>query len=164
MRRILTCLFVLLLMSALGSSQEHKGKAKGHDEHAAASGDASAVKDAVKKMEGEMRAATLKGDTSANDKYLSDDYHAISGANGQAYDKKQINDRLKSGATKYSQINISNDDVVVFDHDMAISHGMADVKLTMDGKDASAKYHYSRIWMKRNGKWQAVWMQSTKVQ
>src|SRR3954469_24294553 len=106
MKKFLMCLFALILMSAVGLAQDKsKGKAKGHEAHAA---DAAAVKDAIKKMETEMREATLKGDTSANDKYLSDEYHVISGANGQAYDKKQINDRLKSGATKYSQINISN--------------------------------------------------------
>lgn len=164
MKKILICLLALFVMTAFAAAQgeKSKGKAKGHE--AAHSSDGNAVKDAIKKMETEMREATMKGDTSANEKYLADDYHFISGGNGQAYDKKQINDRLKSGATKYTQINISSDDIAMYDNDLAISHGIADVKVTADGKDASGKYHYSRTWLKRNGKWQAIWMQSTKVQ
>jgi uncharacterized protein (TIGR02246 family) len=163
MKRILMYVFALMLMSTVGYSQSEKSKskAKGHEAHSA---DAAAVKDAIKKMEAEMREASLKGDASAQEKYLADDYHVISGANGQAYDKKQAMERLKSGATKFTQINISNDDVVMYDHDMAVSHGVADVKVTTDGKDSSAKYHYARTWMKRNGKWQAVWFQNTKMQ
>jgi uncharacterized protein (TIGR02246 family) len=164
MKRVLICLVALLLWSTLGYAQgeKSKGKAKGHEAHASA--DAGAVKAAIQKMEDEMRQATLKADPSAIEKYVADDYHAISGANGQAYDKKQTMDRLKSGAAKYSQINVSNNDVQIYDDDMAISHGIADIKLTMDGKDVSGKYHFARTWLKRNGKWQAVWLQSTKMQ
>jgi len=163
MQRVLICLVALLLWTTAGYAQgEKKGKAKGHEAHA--STDAGAVKAAIQKMEEEMRQATLKGDPSALEKYAADDYHNISGANGQASDKKQSIERLKSGAAKYSQINVSNNDVQIYDHDMAISHGIVDLKLTLDGKDVSGKYHFARTWLKRNGKWQAVWLQSSKVQ
>jgi hypothetical protein len=105
----------------------------------------------------------LKGDPSALDKYLADDSHTISGVNAQDYAKPQVIDRLKSGKARYSQINLSEDDVAIYGPNMAISHGVADVKLNVDGADVSGKYHYARTWVKRGGKWQAVWFQSTKV-
>ena len=167
MSKVLICLTALMLWSGLAVAQSAKGESHGKG-HAAKSGehrsDADGVKDAVKKMENEMREATLKSDPSASEKYLADDYHTISGFNGHAYSKQQVIDRMKSGAFKYSQIKISNDDVATYGNDLAISHGEADVKATMDGKDTSGKYHFARTWLKRNGKWQAVWFQTTKMQ
>lgn len=169
MRKVLICLTALLLWCGLAGAQSDKAesKGKGHTTEAKrgehGSG-AAAVRDAVKKMENELRQGALKGDTSPSEKYLADDYHTISGANGQAYTKQQVIDRMKSGAVKYSQINVSNEDVAMFGNDLAISHGEADVKNRMDGKDVSGKYHFARTWLKRNGKWQAVWFQSTKMQ
>ena len=122
------------------------------------------VKDNIKKMENELRQGSLKGDSSAAEKYLADDFQSVSGATGKMSSKAEIIARLKSGATKYSQIDVSDEDVALYGNDLAIAHGVADVKLTMDGQDASGKYHFSRTWLKRNGKWQAIWFQSTKVQ
>jgi hypothetical protein len=164
MRKLLICVTALFLWVSL-AGQSEKGKSKGKGEsHAAHSSDASAVKDAIKKMEDELRQGSLKGDPSAAEKYLADDYRAISATSGQAFDKKQSIDRMKSGATKVSQINVSNDDVLTYGNDLAISHGIADVKVTVDGRDASGKYLFARTWAKRNGKWQAVWFQTTKMQ
>ena len=163
MRRVLIGFMALLLSSGLGFAQaeKNKGKAKGHEAHTSAD---AAVKDAVKKMETEIREATLKGDASPTEKYLADDFHGISGVTGQAYDKKEMVDRIKTGKNKYSQINVSDDDVVMYGPDVAVSHGMADVKMTVDGKDASGRYHYARTWVKRGGSWKAVWFQTSKMQ
>lgn len=164
MRKVVLCLTALLLWAGLAASQSEKSKEKGKAEaHAAHATDAAGVKDAIKKTEDELRQASLKGDSSAAEKYFADDFHVISGANGESYTKQQVIERMKSGATKYSQISVSNEDVATFGNDLAIAHGIADVKVTVDGKDASGKYHYSRTYQKRNGKWQAVWMQSTKI-
>jgi hypothetical protein len=148
------------MVSGLAFSQATKKEAK-TKEHAAKSG--ASVKDAVMKMNNELREDTLKGDPTADEKYLASDYHSI-GGNGQAYTKEQVIDRLKSGAQKFSQINVANEDVAMYGSDVAIDHGEADVKATSDGKDASGRYHFARTWMKRNGKWQAIWFQTTKMQ
>ena len=164
MRRVLIGFMALLLSSGLGFAQAEKGKGKGKEGHAAHASADAAVKDAVKKMETELRVGNLKGDASASEKYLADDFHGISGVSGQAYDKKEIVDRINSGKNKYSQINVTNDDVVMYGPDVAVSHGMADVKMTIDGKDASGRYHYARTWVKRGGSWKSVWFQTSKVQ
>lgn len=169
MRKVLIVLTALMLSSGLAVAQSAQGDShgKGHAAGVKSGGhhsDAGGVKDAVKKMEDELREGTLKNDPSASEKYLADDYHTISGANGQAYSKQQVIDRMKSGAVKYSQISVSNEDVAIFGNNLVISHGEADVKLKIDGKDGSGKYHFARTWLKRNGKWQAVWFQSTKMQ
>jgi hypothetical protein len=163
MKRTLIFVSVLLLLfSALAFSQEGKGKGKAKGESAQAM-DVTAIKESIKKMEQEIRDSQMKGDSSALEKYLADDSKTISGLNGQAYEKSKVIDRLKTGKSKYSQINISDDDVAIFGPNMAVSHGTADVKMNADGADVSGKYHYARTWMKRGGKWQAVWFQATKM-
>jgi hypothetical protein len=165
MRKVLICLTALLLWAGLATSQSEKGKERGTAEgHAADSSDATSAKDSIMKMEDELREAAIKGDSSVADKYLADDYYTVSAANGQAYDKKQVIDRMKSGASKISEVNVSKRDVAMYGPNLAISHGVAEVKSTTDGKDTSGKYHFARTWTKRDGKWQAVWFQTTKVQ
>ena len=163
MRRTLICLIALALSSGLSVAQPTQGESHGKGHAAKSSADAGAVKAAIKKMEDELIQATIKGDPSANEKYLADDYHTITAANGKAYSKQEVIDRLKSGAVKYSQINVSSQDVVMYGNDLAISHGEANVKATTDGKDTSGKYHFARTWLKRNGKWQAIWLQTTRI-
>lgn len=139
------------------TSAEHK-KA----EHKASTGD-SAAKDAVMDAEHKLREAALKNDAEAMQQFLASDYHSISAVDGQAHTRDDVLNNVKQGKLKYQSIEASNEDVQVFDKDLAIAHGVADVKLTMDGKDGSGKYHFSRTWLKRNGKWQAVWFQTTKL-
>jgi hypothetical protein len=157
MRKLLVSLTTLLLTVGLASAQsaqsESKSQARG-----------GGVKEVIKNMEKEIRDGNLKADPSPQEKYLADDFYTVSGANGQAYSKRQIIDRLKNGATKFTQINVTNDDVALYGNDLAISHGEADVKYTMDGKEVSGKFHYARTWQKRKGKWQAVWFQTTRMQ
>jgi hypothetical protein len=160
MRKLLMIISTLLMAAGLTFGQAAKSESKGHAKSAPAGG----VKEAIKHMEQEIREGNLKGDAGAQEKYLAEDFHTISGANGQAYTKQQVIDRLKNGATKFSQINVSNDDVAMYGNDLAISHGVADVKYTMDGKEINGKFHYARTWQKRGGKWQAVWFQTTPMQ
>jgi hypothetical protein len=160
MRKLLMILTTLLLTAGLTFGQAAKPEKKAHEKSAPA----GEVKEAVKHMEQEIREGNLKGDPSAQEKYLAEDFHTISGGNGQAYTKQQVIDRLKNGSMKFSQINVANEDVTMFGNDLAISHGEADVKYTMDGKEVSGKFHYARTWQKRGGKWQAVWFQTTRMQ
>ena len=162
MRKLLICLIALLLYCFPVSGQgKGEGKAKGHS--ATHESDSTGVKDAVKRMEDELRQGNLKSDPSAMEKYLAEDFHTVSGATGRTYTKQQVIDRLKSGAAKFTQINVANEDVALFGNDLAIAHGEADVKSTSEGKDTSGKYHFARTWLKRNGKWQSIWFQTTKI-
>ena len=45
----------------------------------------------------------------------------------------------------------------------AVVTSTADVKGTVKGNDISGTYQASRVWVKRNGNWQQVLFQSTKV-
>src|SRR5436190_9086435 len=149
MRKLLIITTACMLFTGTTWAQSAQGESHGKG-HAAKSGNSSNsadVKDSIKKMENEMRQGVLKGDPSASEKYLAADYHTISGANGRSFTRDEALQRIKSGATKYSSIDVANDDVATFGKDVAISHGEVTVKGTMDGRDISGKYHYARTWL-----------------
>jgi hypothetical protein len=125
--------------------------------------DQGGTKEAIMDMEKKLRDAALKGDASVLQQSLAEGYHSISAVDGQAHTKDESVNNLKQGKLKYQNINVSDDDVQVFSPTLAIAHGLADVKGSINGQDFSGRYHYSRTWMKHNGKWEAVWFQSTKL-
>ena len=148
--------FFALVVCGLAAFAQDTGKGKD-------AGKQSAVKDNILKMEKEWREATVKGDASALQRFASDDYHVITAIDGQAHSKAEQMDRIKSGKAKYSEINVTNNDVQVISPDLAIFHGIADVKMNWDGKDQTGRYHVSRVWHKMRGEWKAVWFQTTKM-
>jgi ketosteroid isomerase-like protein len=46
---------------------------------------------------------------------------------------------------------------------VAVVYGLSTVKSTLQGKDTSGQYRWTDVLAKRNGQWQAVTSQSTKV-
>lgn len=156
-------LAVLLAVGMAGAQDQDRSKGK-HEGMTKAAGGNEAIKSAISGMEKELREGNVKGDSSAASKYLADDYHSFSAATMQMSDKKTAVDMLKSGKAKYSSIDVSGDTVEVYSPTLAVAHGEASVKATVNGKSVDGKYHYGRVWNKRSGKWQAVWFQTTKVQ
>ena len=58
---------------------------------------------------------------------------------------------------------LQKDETVHVYGNTAVVTSTADVKGTNKGADISGTYQASRVWVKRNGKWQQVLFQSTKV-
>lgn len=156
-------LAVLLAVGLAGAQDKDKGKHEGMMKKEMAGGN-DAIKTAIGGMEKSLREATLKGDSSAAEKMLADDYHGFSAGTMSAVDKQTSVGNLKSGKAKYQSIDVSGDTVEVYSPGLAVAHGEASVKGTVNGKPIDGKYHYGRVWAKRAGKWQAVWFQTTKVQ
>ena len=120
------------------------------------------VEEQVKKMETERAAAVVKGDTDTLAKMTSDDYMLIN-VNGQMSDKAQTMEAIKSGQIKLSQDDLSDLKVRVYGN-TAVVTGKADVKGTIAGKDTSGQILFTRVYVKKGGKWLSVAFQQTKVQ
>src|SRR4051794_14685498 len=99
MRKLLIVTTACMLFTGITWAQSAQGEShgKGHAKASSNDSNAAGVKDAIKKMEAEMRQGALKGDQSASEKYLASDYHTISGATGQSFSKTEALDRLKNG-------------------------------------------------------------------
>lgn len=111
----------------------------------------------------ERRAAAVKGDASALEATTSDDYVRI-GPEGGMMNKTEYLDALKSGSLKYQSIDLKGDSKIQNYGNVAVSTGSADLKGTYKGRDISGSYRVSQVLVKRNGKWQVVHLQSTKIQ
>lgn len=113
-------------------------------------------------MERQAKEASLRRDPEFPEKALADDYVAISPL-GQVTTKKEAISARKSGQLRYETIDIS-DMVVRLYGDTAVVTARADVKGHQLGEDFSGPYRYTRVWVRRSGRWQAVSYQATVTQ
>ncbi len=109
----------------------------------------------------ERAAAVVKGDTATLDKQTSDDYVLIS-MTGRMADKSQMLDGFKSGQSKLTSNELSDLKVRVYG-DAAVVTGKADVKGTLGGQDATGQVLFTRVYVKKGGRWQSVSLQQTRI-
>jgi ketosteroid isomerase-like protein len=119
------------------------------------------VKEQLKKLEIDRAAAVVKGDTATLDKQTADDYVLIS-MNGRMTDKSQMLDGFKTGQSKLTSNDLSDLKVRVYG-DAAVVTGKADVKGTLGGQDATGQILFTRVYVKKGGRWQSVSFQQTRV-
>ncbi len=86
------------------------------------------------------------------------DYPAWSG-----HDKEETISARRSGQLRYESMNVT-DMVVRLYGDTAVVTARADVKGHQLGEDFSGPYRYTRVWVRRNGRWQTVSYQATVTQ
>ncbi len=113
-------------------------------------------------MERQAKEASLRRDPEFPARTLAEDYVAISPL-GQVTTKKEAISARKSGQLRYDTIDVS-DMVVRLYGDTAVVTARADVKGHQLGEDFSGPYRYTRVWVRRSGRWQAVSYQATVTQ
>lgn len=119
------------------------------------------VEDQINKLEHNWAQAILKDGAAAVDQYEADDIVSID-PGGRVTDKVQDKKDI-SGDLKFQSIEISDLKIHVFDN-TAVVAGTETLKGAFKGEDISGTYRYTDVWVKRNGKWQVVASQATKVQ
>jgi len=122
---------------------------------------AQSVEDEIKKLETDRAAAVVRGDTAVLDRETSDEY-TLTNINGQVSDKAQMLAGFKSGANKLTVDNLSDIKVHVYG-DAAVVTGKAEVKGVMGGKDVTGQARYTRVYVKKAGRWQSVALQQTRI-
>lgn len=113
-------------------------------------------------LEEAWRNAVLKADISALDALLADDYTAIT-ANGTLQSKQQTLDNLRSGATHFTSIVIS-DRRVRFYGTTALVTSKAVMSGTHSGVDLSGSYRYTHVYVKNaQGEWKIVSFEASAI-
>lgn len=156
MTKVATLILVFVFGSLLPAQTANK--ATGKDQ--SSSGPVQAT---ITKLEQEGIEAALKGDASWGEKYDADDYIGISPTGGFS-DKKTSVSNMSSGQTKYEKIDVKDLKVTLYGPFTAIARGTADVKGTGGGQVFEGTYAYSRVWVKRDSKWQVAAFQASKMQ
>jgi ketosteroid isomerase-like protein len=124
------------------------------------SGGAS-VEEQIKKMERDRAAAVVKGDVAALEGLTSDDYTLIN-ASGRLSDKATTMNDIKTGTIKLTANEISDLKVRVYG-DTAVVTGKSSAKGTIGGRELKGPVMFTRVYVKKNGKWQSVAFQQTPI-
>jgi uncharacterized protein (TIGR02246 family) len=124
--------------------------------------DAVAVEKEIRQLEEQLRAAAVKADTAAFERLLADDY-TTTNLKGLTRSKAEVIADAKSGAAKTESLTLDSVKVRVYG-DAAVLTADRTVKSTLRGQDTSGRLREIRVFVKRNGRWQAVAMQATPIQ
>ena len=116
----------------------------------------------IKALEEERNRAILKGDAAALDRMTADDYTFIT-LRGEVRTKSEIVKGFQSRSFKYDSRTISDLKIRVYG-DTAIVTGRSTQKGSENGKDYSGDYRFTRVYVKQQGRWVTVALQTTLVQ
>jgi uncharacterized protein (TIGR02246 family) len=116
----------------------------------------------IKNLEDERNRAIVSGDAAALERMTTDDYTFIT-LRGELRSKSEIVKGFQSGSFKYDARTISDLNVRVYG-DTAIVTGRSTQKGSEYGKDYSGDYRFTRVYVKQNGHWLTVALQTTLIQ
>jgi ketosteroid isomerase-like protein len=151
-RAVAVLISVMLVVSAAAQQDQAKGKKSGK------SGGGN-VEEQIKKMEQDRAQAVVKGDAATLEKLTADDYMFIDRF-GNVSDKASTMSRIKSGDIKLTSNELSDLKVRVYGN-TAVVTGKSETKGTVGGRDTSGPVLFTRVYVKKNAKWQAVQFQQT---
>ncbi|MGA2770762.1 MAG: nuclear transport factor 2 family protein [Bryobacteraceae bacterium] len=109
-----------------------------------------------------LKKENLDKDLKTLDRIVADDWVGLD-FQGTANTKAQSMANLKSGAATTQSFELGPLKVRVFGN-TAIVTGSDTEKSTYKGKDSSGKYVWTDVFVNRNGRWQAVASETTKVE
>ena len=127
-----------------------------------ASSQGTSPEDSVRSVEMARRDALLAADTVALSRMIAPDFIEISRL-GQIRTRQDNVREIASGTLKLLTINYDSLSVRMYGN-TAILFGIADNTGTFRGFPFQGKIRYMRVFVRRDGRWQAVAMQQTPMQ
>ena len=134
-----------------------------HVSHLAAQEGAGAwaVEDSVRAVEANRAQALLRADTTALARMVADEFVEISRL-GQLRTKADNIRDIASGALRLTSVKYDSLTVRIYG-EVAVLTGIADNTGTFRGIPFAGKIRYTRVFLRRDGRWQAVAMQQTAL-
>ncbi len=155
MKRMLAVAAMTMAASSLAFGQMTGKKAHYANQQA------NSVEQAILQMEEELRVSIMKSDTKAYGGIIGDDY-VFTNQDALVRTKAQMVSAYDSGSIKYESLKF--DEIKVHPYgDTAVLTGRSTVKGQDNGKDIGGQFRYTRVYVKRQGKWQLVATQLTRV-
>ena len=121
----------------------------------------STIADQIKKHEQDWAQAVVKEGAASVDQYEADDI-ITTDPTGRVTNKTQDKTDLSSGDYQIQSEELSDLKVLVYGN-TAVAAATNTMKGTYKRQDLSGNYRFTDTWVKRNGKWQVVASQYTKV-
>jgi hypothetical protein len=121
----------------------------------------SAADQAVLQADLDRFAAMVKGDAATLDKVLAAEL-SYTHSNAQVQDKAAFVGDIKSGAIKYLSVEPSDRKVRMYGNTAVVTGGAA-VHVIQYGNDLTIKIRYTNTHINRDGRWQMVAWQATRL-
>lgn len=115
----------------------------------------------VRQAEKDRFGAMLKSDIAALDKLLAPELSYTHG-DARVVDKKGFISDFRTGALKYVSIEPNETNVHVYGN-VAVVTGGAAMEIVQNGTPAKIKIRFTNAHVKRNGSWQMVAWQATRI-
>lgn len=116
---------------------------------------------AIERVDQMFADAMVKADVVALANTYADDYVFTDPA-GRVSHKAELLDSFTRGAIKIRAQEISDVHVNVYG-EVAVEIGKLTSRATRDGKDSSGTFRFTRVWVRRDGRWQTVAFQETRL-
>ncbi len=128
----------------------------------AAQGTPATPEDSVRAVEAARGQALLAADTVALSRMVAPDFTEVSRLGTLRTRADNIRD-IASGQLKLTSVRYDSLTVRIYG-DVAVLQGIADNTGTFHGFPFTGKIRYTRVFVRRDGRWQAVTMQQTAMQ
>jgi ketosteroid isomerase-like protein len=115
----------------------------------------------IENLESQWRLAVVQNDVAAFNRLLADDYLGIN-PNGTLETKADALAQRRSGTVKVSSIEPDNVKIRVYG-DTAVVTSLVDVEGHDGDRDISGRYHYTRVYSRRDGEWKVVSFEASRV-
>ena len=117
--------------------------------------------DALIQRERDWAQAMIKQDAKAVAAFEADEY-VFTDPNGVVSGKTEDVDGMKSGSLRFTSLE-STDMKAIVHSDTGVVVGRQTAKGTFQGQDISGVYRFTDTWIKRDGRWQCVAGQLTRI-
>jgi len=131
------------------------------DRTSVAQGSADDAELGVRQLEQKRFAAMIARDTSALEALLGDEL-TYAHSSGNLESKAHFLETIAGGAIEYLSITPRDTTARVYDR-MVVMHGLAEVSVRMAGTAQTFTLRYTDAWVNRDGRWQMILWQSTRV-
>lgn len=116
----------------------------------------------VTQIEHDWIDAFVKGDTETLDRILAEDF-VFTDPQGNILTKAEWIADMVEGTLKFESIQIDDLEVRIFSDSAAIANGRTTVKATSKEGGFNGKFCYTVMYLKRDGRWQAVAEHATQL-
>jgi hypothetical protein len=158
MRNVVLLLFVGITLIALAAARPDDRKDAGA-EHV------------IRDLEGQLSRAVIKGDRGFFERLLADDFTHTSHS-GQFKTRKEWMSENKfenhegqpqPGKTHYEAFEVDDLAIRIYGETAVVTGRSTPRGVTAKGEPIRGRYRFLRVWVKRDGRWQAVAFEGTRI-